>query len=191
MTSRTHESCHEWTRYRWVMSRPNEAWSLYIVIVSRTSDANHDSIRANAARELINESCNVQMTSPIHESCHKWRRYWWVMARIHAARMNECCHKIVGLFWKRDLQKRLYSAKETYNLKEPTNHSHQQHRVWMSAVITNTWVVSRTNRICTICVMQLCRVVIVSRASDLNHWSIRENAARELVHDEKNAVGEA
>jgi len=32
--------------------------------------------------------------------------------------------KIVGLFCKRALSKRLYSAKETYNLKEPTNRSH-------------------------------------------------------------------
>jgi len=32
--------------------------------------------------------------------------------------------KIIGLFCKRALQKRLYSAKETYNFKEPTNHSH-------------------------------------------------------------------
>jgi len=30
--------------------------------------------------------------------------------------------KIIGLFYKRDLQKRGYSAKETYDLKEPTNH---------------------------------------------------------------------
>ena len=32
--------------------------------------------------------------------------------------------QIVGLFWKRAQQKRLFSAKETYNLKEPTNCSH-------------------------------------------------------------------
>ena len=32
--------------------------------------------------------------------------------------------KIIGLFCKRALQKRLYSAKETYNFKEPTNCSH-------------------------------------------------------------------
>jgi len=32
--------------------------------------------------------------------------------------------KIIGLFCKRALQKRLYSAKETYNFKEPTNRSH-------------------------------------------------------------------
>jgi len=32
--------------------------------------------------------------------------------------------KTIGLFWKRALQKRLYSAKETCNFKEPTNRSH-------------------------------------------------------------------
>ena len=32
--------------------------------------------------------------------------------------------KIIGLFCKRALQKRLYSAKETYDFKEPTNRSH-------------------------------------------------------------------
>ena len=32
--------------------------------------------------------------------------------------------KIIGLFCKRALQKRRYSAKETYNFAEPTNRSH-------------------------------------------------------------------
>jgi len=32
--------------------------------------------------------------------------------------------KIIGLFCERALQKRLYSAQETYNFKEPTNRSH-------------------------------------------------------------------
>jgi len=32
--------------------------------------------------------------------------------------------EIIGLFCKRALKKRLYSAKETYNFKEPTNRSH-------------------------------------------------------------------
>ena len=32
--------------------------------------------------------------------------------------------KIIGLFCKRALEKRLYSAKETYIFKEPTNRSH-------------------------------------------------------------------
>ena len=33
-------------------------------------------------------------------------------------------NQIIGLFCKGALQKRLYSAKETYNFKEPTNRSH-------------------------------------------------------------------
>jgi len=32
--------------------------------------------------------------------------------------------KIIGLFCKRALQKRLYSAKETYNFIDPTNRIH-------------------------------------------------------------------
>jgi len=32
--------------------------------------------------------------------------------------------EMIGLFCKRDLSKRRYSAKETYNFEEPTNHSH-------------------------------------------------------------------
>jgi len=32
--------------------------------------------------------------------------------------------KMIGLFCKRALQKRRYSAKETYDFKEPTNRSH-------------------------------------------------------------------
>jgi len=35
--------------------------------------------------------------------------------------------KMIGLFCRRALEKRLYSAKETYNLKEPTNRNHPIH----------------------------------------------------------------
>ena len=38
---------------------------------------------------------------------------------------------IIVLFCKRALLKRLYSAKETYHFKEPTNHSHPIHVVNM------------------------------------------------------------
>jgi len=37
--------------------------------------------------------------------------------------------KVIGLFCKRALQKRLYSAKETYNLKKSTNRNHPILRV--------------------------------------------------------------
>jgi len=37
-------------------------------------------------------------------------------------------HKNIGLFCKTSLQKRLYSAKETYDVKEPTNRSYPVHK---------------------------------------------------------------
>ena len=43
--------------------------------------------------------------------------------------------KIIGLFCKRALQKRRYSAKETYNFKEPTTRSHP-----MSTALLCMWV---------------------------------------------------
>jgi len=40
--------------------------------------------------------------------------------------------RLTGLFCKRALQKRLYSAKETCNFKEPTNRSHPTHLTHLS-----------------------------------------------------------
>jgi len=76
----------------------------------------------------------------MNESCHT---YEWVMSHTwmsQVARMNESRYtygvalvsridKIIGLFCKRDLLKRRYSVKETYNLIDPTDHSHP---IWMS-----------------------------------------------------------
>jgi len=47
--------------------------------------------------------------------------------------------KIIGLLCKRALWKRRYSAKETYNFKEPTNRSHPIH-VFASGCIYCEWV---------------------------------------------------
>jgi len=50
---------------------------------------------------------------------HKVTQYW-----ANGVATISRLLKIIGLFCKRVLKKRLYSAKETYNFKEPTNHSH-------------------------------------------------------------------
>jgi len=42
--------------------------------------------------------------------------------------------KIIGLFCKRALQTRRYSAKETHNCKEPTNRSHPLHHMSMRII---------------------------------------------------------
>ena len=59
--------------------------------------------------------------------------------------------KITGLFCKRALRKRLHSAKETYNFKEPTNRSHLiacklSPRNWV--YVTCGWVMSHVNGSC-------------------------------------------
>jgi len=46
--------------------------------------------------------------------------------------------KIIGLFCKRALQKRRYSAKETSNFKEPTNRSHPIPRIVCVYACTRT-----------------------------------------------------
>jgi len=45
------------------------------------------------------------------------------VARLNAFKISRLL-KIIGLLCKRALQKRRYSAKETYHFKEPTNRSH-------------------------------------------------------------------
>ena len=70
--------------------------------------------------------------------------------------------QIIGLFCKRALQKRLYSAKETYNFKEPANRSHP---IWYTALICcnrTRWCVV-TWRIDTLCYNSLiCRDMCVT-----------------------------
>jgi len=60
-----------------------------------------------------------------------FEKFLWIEARDQEAR-RFCCgvalvsriDKIIGLFCKRALQKRQYSAKETYNFIDPTDRSH-------------------------------------------------------------------
>jgi len=71
--------------------------------------------------------------SRMEEACHTWRRHVthrkesYHTARSHVAYGVATIRrllKIIGVFCKRALQKRIHSAKETYNFKEPTNRSH-------------------------------------------------------------------
>jgi len=49
--------------------------------------------------------------------------FLWIWSCYEVATSSRLL-KIVGLFCKRALLKRRFSAKETYNFKEPTNRSH-------------------------------------------------------------------
>jgi len=64
--------------------------------------------------------------------------------------------KITGLFCKSALQKRLYSAKETYNFKEPTNRSHlkpefkqQKQRLCPQSTATRCTILENTATQCS------------------------------------------
>jgi len=57
----------------------------------------------------------------VPRSLRCWIR--WISGGYGVATISRLL-KIIGLFCKRALQKRQYSAKETYNFKEPTNRSH-------------------------------------------------------------------
>ena len=47
--------------------------------------------------------------------------FWW---NVYGVAVDSRLLEIIGLFCKRDLSKRRYSAKETYNFKKLTNRSH-------------------------------------------------------------------
>jgi len=55
--------------------------------------------------------------------CLRWQLSHMSMIRYGVATIGRLL-KMIGLFCQRALEKRRYSAKETYNFKEPTNHSH-------------------------------------------------------------------
>jgi len=77
----------------------------------------------------------VLIVNPMGRILVRWKHFWnnlemlchpicnWLYCINVAANCTK--RKVIGLFCKRALQKRLYSAKETYHLKEPTNRSHR------------------------------------------------------------------
>jgi len=48
----------------------------------------------------------------------------WPIGHLYGVALVRRIDKIIDLFCKRALQKRLYSARETYNLIDPTDRSH-------------------------------------------------------------------
>ena len=61
---------------------------------------------------------------PIYTAIFHLNIYSPILLHLHGVATISRLLKITGLSCKRALYKRLYSAKETYNFKEPTNRSH-------------------------------------------------------------------
>jgi len=89
------------------------------------AEADRNPLKNKIKTETYIQHTNERNLYKIHErDLHKRPRKetrdrdWYAVATI--SRLL----KIIGLFCKRALQKRRYSAKETHNFKEPTNRSH-------------------------------------------------------------------
>jgi len=78
---------------------------------------------SNPPLSALSTSVCKRVMSHTNESCHisvKSHRFEIKYGVATTSRLL----KIIGLFCKRALPKRLYSAKETYNFKKTTNRSH-------------------------------------------------------------------
>jgi len=139
---RERETCG-WVMSHIIMSHvthTNESYRTYVWVMSHIWMSRFT---------CVIESGHTWMSHVTHmnESHHT---YEWAMSHIwmsHVTHVNESCYGVAtmsrlikitgsilqniipfrGLFCKRALLKRLYSAKETYNFKEPTNRSHPIH----------------------------------------------------------------
>jgi len=78
------------------------------------------------------------------------------------ATMNRL-HEIIGLFCKRALSKRLYSAKETYNLKEPINRSHPMCTAAYTAKLCNKRKHTTTHCNTPACIAAHCKTLFRER----------------------------
>jgi len=119
-----HLQCHEYT---WIW---NLLW-IHVDLCIRTSTYNEQCINIHECVIMYKCTwiCNLLSihvdlcieTSTYNEQCEQMRG-----SEVANARYSTISRllKIIGLFGKRALQKRWYSAKETYNCKEPTTHSH-------------------------------------------------------------------
>jgi len=115
--------------------------------------------------------------------------------------------KIIGLFCKRALQKRRYSAKETYNFKEPTNRSHliwwmeESHVLIYVTCLTDMcdvtyWNVGRDSLICDMTYPFMCLLWWMEESHlltyvtwlidifDMTHWYVRHDSLKfvEMTH---------
>jgi len=87
-------------------------------------------MKVQAVARLLNPSCKISKELTL-ENRHpfsfaksqmprQWRRYLLHYGVALVSRID----KMIGLFCKRALQKRRYSAKETYHFIDPTDRSH-------------------------------------------------------------------
>ena len=127
----------------WTQPRIYNHASTYTVR-SGCSKATHIHTRTH---KHINAHKHTHIHIQTHTHTHTYRtgayslRHNDTHTHTHGVAAISSLLKIIGLFFKRALSKRLYSAKETYNFKEPSNCSHP---IWAN---TNTNTHTHTHTI--------------------------------------------
>ena len=121
-------SCHVWmshVTYEWVMSHMIESCHIQMVYMNE---------RTQIVMSHMNEPYHIWMIHVTYEwalwmSPHTWYRVPTISRLL----------KIIGLFCKRALLKRRYSAKKTYDFKEPTNRSHPVRMNQRTQMVMSIW----------------------------------------------------
>jgi len=130
---------HMWLIHMWDTPLGKALSTLLLQVVR---DLWHDSFMCRSFTCDMTHSCVTRLLVT-------WLIHVWLVHVCHGSFMCETRHwdrhcqrhyygvatvsrllKIIGLFCKRALWKRLYAAKEIYNFKEPTNRSHPIDRVF-------------------------------------------------------------
>ena len=105
-------SCHtyEWVMLHIRMSHVTYEWVMPHIRISHETHTN--------------ESCHADMSWTSHVNCKNESCYVHKCVMRYRVATFIRIDKIIGLFCKRALQKRRYTAEETYNFIDPTDHSH-------------------------------------------------------------------
>ena len=95
------------------------AWNIFCVLKSRS-----------AAIIPVRDIKNTGLFFAKKKELYKRDDIWSPFLTKSAAIIPVCDVLIIGLFCKTALRRDLYSAKETYNFKEPANRSHPIRTCW-------------------------------------------------------------
>jgi len=155
------ESCHT---YEWVMSH---IWMSHVTHTN-ASRHTHECVMAyiwmsdtpyfNESHEWVTPHTYMRHThtytshaTHMNEWYHTFKGVIWVRHTSHTHQTYGVASlsridKIIGLFCKRALLKRLYSAKETCSLIDPTNRRHPIPHIWLSDTSQNESCVWESHR---------------------------------------------
>ena len=143
----SHSMCTQTTQTAWRLCAYNPYVTLHVrtqlvlclcrhtcVVQAFCLCCRHMSHTISAYNTYESHSMCVQHES--HSKCVQHTCLTLYTTVYHTCLVHKSCTKMIGLFCKRARQKRQYSAKETYHLKEPTNRCKQALHAQLYGVAT-------------------------------------------------------